>query len=560
MTDTTSPTPPQPTPPGPRRGPGVRTFVVVLVFATVVTALVAALVTNIFVRKQEAKDPYLKFVNVDNNTTDPAEWGKNWPRQLDSYRRTADATRTRFGGSEAMPEDKLRRDPWLRDMYAGYAFSIDYRERRGHAYMLSDQLHTQRIQQRPQPGACLHCHASIIPTYRRVGAEELGKGQAHGFDFDWPSVMAGFKKLSTLPYTAAFAEVARTEMGATGATATPGTLPAHPTTQAVLAAIPGHDKVHPVSCVDCHDPKNMELRVTRPGFVIGIQALANSEAAVPHLPSIERWRQGSRKAPFDPNVDATRQEMRSFVCGQCHVEYYCGPKETLFFPWANGLRVEQIEKVYDQHVFPDGSPFTDYKHGITGNPRIYKAQHPEFELWSQGTHAQAGVSCSDCHMPYTREGALKVSDHWIRSPMLMANRACQTCHPVPEAQLHARSERIQRTTYAQLQRAGTAVSDMVNAIKVAKSGGATDEQLQKAFDFQRKAQWRLDFVSSENSMGFHAAQESVRILGEAIDFARQGQLAANSLRLAEVTNPTTVPVTPVQGVTPGGRSPAGPTQ
>src|SRR6476661_9257996 len=175
-------------------------FVSAIAVTAVVTALLAALLMNIFVRKQEAKDPYLKFVNVDNNTTDPEEWGKNWPRELDTYRRTADVTRTRFGGSEAMPEEKLNRDPWLRDMYAGYAFSIDYRDRRGHAYMLSDQMRTERVLQKPQPGACLHCHASVIPTYRRVGAQELGKPQPHGFDYDWPAVLAGFRKLSGMSY------------------------------------------------------------------------------------------------------------------------------------------------------------------------------------------------------------------------------------------------------------------------------------------------------------------------------------------------------------------------
>jgi nitrite reductase (cytochrome c-552) len=48
--------------------------------------------------------------------------------------------------------------------------------------------------------------------------------------------------------------------------------------------------------------------------------------------------------------------------------------------------------------------------------------------------------------------------------------------------------------------------------------------LQAARALQRKAQWRLDFVSAENSMGFHAPQEAARILAEAIDYARQGEL------------------------------------
>src|SRR5262249_21148708 len=143
------------------------------------------------------------------------------------------------------------------------------------------------------------------------------------------------------------------------------------TTREVLANQQG--RAHPVSCVDCHDPQSMLLRVTRPGFIRGIQALARSDAPQPQLPSIERWREHGRPGEFDPNKDATRQEMRTFVCAQCHVEYYCGPKETMFFPWGKGLKVEQIEAFYDEHKFPDGHAFFDWKHAETG-AEVLKAQ------------------------------------------------------------------------------------------------------------------------------------------------------------------------------------------
>jgi nitrite reductase (cytochrome c-552) len=272
----------------------------------------------------------------------------------------------------------------------------------------------------------------------------------------------------------------------------------------------------------------MELRVTRPGVIRGIQALAESKAPVPHIQSIERWRQGSRSQPYDPNVDATRQEMRSFVCGQCHVEYYCGPKTTLFFPWNEGLKVEEIEHYYDNYKFPDGHRFYDWQHTETG-AEVLKAQHPEFEMWSQGIHARSGVACADCHMPYKREGALKVSDHWVRSPLLNLSRACQTCHPYAESEIQARVDVIQNRTHDLLQRSAAAMTDMLDAIAAAKNAGATPEQLAPALALQRKAQWRLDFVAAENSMGFHAPAEAARILGESIDFSRQAQLAAKSV-------------------------------
>ncbi len=515
-----------------RRWPMLATLVIVLAAATFG---VTALLVSIFGRKQEARTPFVRLVEVSEITTDPQPWGVNWPRQYDSYKRTVDFTRTEYGGSSAMPAQKLEEHPWLERLYAGYAFALDYREARGHAYMLSDQLHTKRITERPQPGACLHCHSSIIPTYRRLGMEALGETptpEALAADFNWPAVQKGFEQMSRIPYQEAYGKLSATPDGTD--TADP----------------------HPVSCVDCHDPETMASRVTRPAFVRGIAALAESEAAVPHLPSVQRWRAGDRERPYDPNRDASRQEMRTFVCAQCHVEYYCGPKETLFFPWGEGLRVEQIEAVYADHTFPDGEAFYDYTHGETG-AKVYKAQHPEFELWSQGIHARSGVGCADCHMPYQREGAMKVSSHWVRSPLLSINASCQTCHNVSEQELLDKVETIQERTRGLIDRAADAMTDMLDAIRDAQAVGASDAELAEVFDLQRRAMWRLDFVSSENSLGFHADQEAARILAESIDFSRQAQARAIALRAASAPA-SDRPIEPVQGVTPTDEAPTGP--
>jgi nitrite reductase (cytochrome c-552) len=161
-----------------------------------------------------------------------------------------------------------------------------------------------------------------------------------------------------------------------------------------------------------------------------------------------------------------------------------------------------------------------------------KAQRPEFELWSKGVHARSGVACADCHMPYTREGAMKVSDHWVRSPLLNVARACQTCHPYPEKELLARVETIQGRHHALMDRAGKALVAMLDEVNAAKKAGVTDEQLAPVFELQRKGQFRLDFVNAENSMGFHAPQEAARVLAESVDFLRQGQLLTQQLRTA----------------------------
>jgi nitrite reductase (cytochrome c-552) len=128
-------------------------------------------------------------------------------------------------------------------------------------------------------------------------------------------------------------------------------------------------------------------------------------------------------------------------------------------------------------------------------------------------------------MPYRREGAIKISDHHVRSPLLDVARSCQTCHRFPEAELHARVASIQDRTKALMDRAEDALVQLIGDLESAKKNGASAAALQPAQALQKKAQWRVDFVNAENSMGFHAPQEAARILGEAIDYARQGQLA-----------------------------------
>ncbi len=452
------------------------------VLIALLTAGVTALLVNISERKEEGRNAQTRLVEVTEDTTDPEKWGVNWPRQYDSYKKTAIATRTRFGGhggSEALPDQKIERDPWLKRMFLGYAFSIDYRDRRGHAYMLTDQEETERIT-KPQSGSCLHCHGSVMPLYR-----QLGNGDP----------MAGLVATSKMTYQ---------------------------DTNKMLHDT-GH--AHPVSCVDCHSPETMQLRVTRPGFIDGIRKLAQSEAPTPHLPSIEQWRANGRDGAYDPNEHASRSEMRSYVCAQCHVEYYCSTKMPLVFPWGEGLRADDLERFWNNTKFPDGAQFFDYEHKETG-AKVLKAQHPEFELWSQGVHARSGVSCADCHMPYMRDGASKISDHWVRSPLLNISRACQTCHQFSESEIAARVDSIQTRNFELLQRGGAALMDLLDAVQAAQKEGATPEQLKAALDMQRAAQWRLDFIAAENSMGFHAPQEAARVLGEAADYARQGQVLA----------------------------------
>jgi len=486
-----------------------RTLLITAVVVALAVVGLSMLGNNIAQRQAEAKYTVLRVADLNETTLDPAEWGKNFPRQYDGYKRTVDMERTRHGGSEAEPGaakpgyvgprsfSRIEEDKRLKTIWDGYAFAIDFREERGHAYMLSDQRETDRTRERKQPGACLHCHGSVTVAYRQAGLDNGAPGKLTD-SLTSPAgneqLMKGFGIVNAMPYADATKLVD-----------------------------------HPVACLDCHDPKTMQLRVSRPGFIEGIQALATSDDAVPHLPSIVTWRKGSRAKPYDPNVDASRQEMRTFACGQCHVEYYFkGDNKRLVFPWGNGLKVEQIMAYYDEPKFKDNKPFADWKHKVSG-AEVLKAQHPEFELWSQGIHARSGVACADCHMPYVREGAMKVSDHHVRSPMLNIAKACQVCHRYSEDEIKERVATIQDRTKKLMSRAMDATVGLIADIEVSMKNGATDEQLVDARQLQRKAQFHVDFINAENSMGFHAPQEAARILGEAIDYAQQGRLAVTKI-------------------------------
>ncbi len=448
-----------------------RVLPVTILLTAVLTVGVSALLMNIFERQQEAKQTFFRVVELTDDTEDPAEWGRNFPLQYGSYKRTVDMERTRYGGSEAMPhvptqadprtvvsQSKIDEDPRLKTMWAGYAFSVDFREERGHAYMLIDQRNTRRVTEFKQPGTCLHCHASTYVTMKKLGGGDIFKG---------------FDQINRMTYADATSHVK-----------------------------------HPVSCIDCHDPKTMRLRVTRPAFIEGIRNFKASQG-VPN---------------YDVNQMASAQEMRSYVCGQCHVEYYFkGDEKRLTFPWHKGLKVENIMAYYEE------TGHKDWVHKDTGAP-VLKAQHPEFEMWNQGVHARSGVACADCHMPYKREGGLKVSDHHVRSPLGNINRACQGCHHFPEEEMKARAEQIQTRFFQTRNVAMDALVALIADIRERKAKGATDAQLAQAWSFQRKAQFYVDFVEAENSTGFHAPGEALRILADSLDYSRKGQLALRDLK------------------------------
>jgi len=420
--------------------------------SVVLTAAIVALLVSIFEHQQEAKLTYIKIVDIAPGEPNSDLWKPNFPREYSGYVKTMRTSELvtyskwgRYGGSEAF--SKLDKYPNLKRLFAGYPFSVEYREERGHMHALEDMLATKRLGDK-KPGPCMTCKSPQVPQF----IEKYGAERFYHTPVKTLVDSAGFK------YT--------------------------------------------IGCADCHDAQTMDLKVRRPAF---LEAMA--------------------KRGIDIS-QASRQEMRTYVCAQCHVEYYWQKKDLyLTFPWARGLAVDSVEAYYDS------LSFFDWEHAETKAPMI-KIQHPEFELFSTGIHARAGVACADCHMPYVREGALKISDHWVRTPLVNISNACLTCHRESEQELRDRVLEIQDKTYSMLTRAENAILAAMDGIQAAMVAGAGDDELKEARALHRKAQVRWDFISAENSMGFHSPQEAARMLGDAIDYARQAELSAYKVVIA----------------------------
>ena len=393
-------------------------------------------------KKAEAKKPAgnKEPWPINDSVEDPAVWGKAFPEHYAAYRKTTDMTRSKYGGSEAMPRTPTKADPrsivarskveedeGLKAMWQGYAFATDFREERGHAYMLEDQKLTQRQVVAKQPGACVNCHGSMYLAYKKAGNGDIN---------------AGFAKINAMPYQEAEKLVS-----------------------------------HPVACIDCHDGKNMRIRVTRPAFIEGMRAFKASQGV----------------NNYDVNRDATANEMRAYVCGQCHVEYYFrGTEKRLVYPWAKGLKVENIMAYYDE------AGFRDWTHKDTGAPAL-KAQHPEFETWNQGSHARAGVTCSDCHMPKSTQGRLhpdldQRAAEASRTTSASARRPGSRTPPKIRSYLRARSARFARSTGSARRRIFERAHRRVDMPGTIISSIASASLVQALLHHVRRAQHRARLV------------------------------------------------------------------
>jgi len=423
----------------------------VLFFATLIVVFLLGLLASSITQRRAEKDyVYKPKVNLREYEPRNELWGKNYPREYQSYVKTKNTDfKSKYNGSAMI--DELEQDPRMVVLWAGYGFSKDYTQARGHYHAIDDIVETLRTGapmeeggKEPMPATCWTCKSPDVPRLmNKIGVAEFYKGgwSRHG------------------------------------------------------------GKVHnPIGCADCHDPKTMSLRITRPAL-------------------IEAYERTGRDIS-----QASHQEMRSLVCAQCHVEYYFKKDREnakgvpyLTFPWDNGRSAEEMEEYYDK------AEFSDWTHPISKAPML-KAQHPGYETYLTGVHAKRGVSCADCHMPYKSEGGQKFTDHHIQSPLNNVSNSCQVCHREETKDLitdvYARQDKIRENRY-KLEK--MLVRAHVEAGK-AWELGAKEKEMESALMDIRHAQWRWDYAVAAHGASFHSPVEISRVISGAMEKAQDARL------------------------------------
>ncbi|MCW3789300.1 ammonia-forming cytochrome c nitrite reductase [Plebeiibacterium sediminum] len=418
----------------------------------IVVFLLGLLASSVVERRSEAVFAYVPKNDFSQFEPRNEKWGANFPREFESYYNTSDTTfRSKYNGSATI--DELEEDPRMVVLWAGYGFSKEYNQGRGHYYAVNDVRNILRTGapndsvKSPMPNTCWTCKSPDVPRMmNEVGIAEFYKGS-------WEKW--------------------------------------------------GAEIVNPIGCADCHDVNTMQLRISRPALIEAFE------------------RQGKDISK------ATHQEMRTLVCAQCHVEYYFNKDKIegvpyLTFPWDNGMTVEAAEEYYDN------MNFSDWTHQLSKAPML-KAQHPGYETYLTGVHAQRGVSCADCHMPYKSEGGVKFTDHHIQSPLNNMANSCQVCHREEAHKLivdvYSRQDKIKENVNIL---EDILVKAHVEA-KAAWDKGANEKQMQPILMDIRHAQWRWDYSVAAHGASFHSPVETGRIVSSGINIAQEARIKLTRL-------------------------------
>lgn len=411
---------------------------------------------------QQPQPQQVRTVEIPDGEIDPTLWGKAYPEQFELWEKTAIPVETRRSkyktglDSSVIGVDKLSQFPYMALLFNGWGFGVEYNLPQGHALMVRDQLEIDSSRLKAG-GVCLSCKTPYAP----------GLEKEMGDDY----------------YRKPFMEV--------------------------ISKIPEETRELGVACIDCHDNKDMSLRISR-GFTL-VEAFNSMGVDLSKL---------------------TRQEMRSAVCAQCHVTYNI-PKDKdgqsigLYFPWQNSeFGAITIEDIIEQ-IRSDDS-IKEWTQSVTGFKMAF-IRHPEYEFWTNDSlHFKAGASCADCHMPYTIAGVFKVSDHRVMSPVQGEMKACKQCHASSTEWLKERVFTIQDRTVSMMIRSGYQCATVAKLFEMThnaqKEGKVIDQELyDKAKEFYEEAFYRSLFIGAENSIGFHNPTEGLRILGDSIAFGSRAE-------------------------------------
>jgi nitrite reductase (cytochrome c-552) len=456
------------------------------IFLVLMTAACLGLLLAGCGQQTDGPKPPVYKTGLKSEETSNKAFEKQFPSQWLTYQRNNkdDVQQlTDFGGP--VPWDKndnvnappkgnpKAAQPYLKNLWLGYPFSLEYKKARGHTYAIDDILHTDRINQYSDkaglPTTCYNCKTNKMATWHKEYGDKL-----------WSMEFQDFR--------------AKTD-----------------------------PKDDTIGCAYCHDPADMKLRIS---------SVPLKEAFVKLGVDLEK---------------ATRNQMRSYVCAQCHVEYYFqaakyGPAAKPIFPWTQGatpdkpfggVDPENMYEYYKGHGVVEAKGFenwfADWVHPVSKTPMI-KTQHPEFEMFINGSHGAAGVACADCHMAYTRSvdpDKKKTSNHQWTSPLLNIEAACKQCHQdkTPEY-LKERVLFTQRKVHDQLLKAQDISVRAHEAVRQAseykgeKNAGFDDLMIQ-ARENVRHGQWMWDYVSAENSVGFHNPSKALDTLARSQEYSRR---------------------------------------
>ena len=424
--------------------------------------------------------------SLSKDETRNSAFQKEFPLQYATWLRTEeDKIMTKYGGSipfrkndDVNPLPKGNpgfAQPYLKNLWLGFPFMYEYDNARGHYHALYDMLNIDRVNQYNEsgdfPASCFSCKTTLIHQW----VAEYG-------DAFWSMPVNAFRTKDKIDV-----------------------------------------RDHTVGCTTCHDPQTMELVITHPALDEALKRQGKD------------WR------------NATRNEMRSLVCAQCHVEYYFqgaeymkdgqmiqGVNRKVVFPWDLGMNPADMYEYYNEHgwVTMPGfeGKYADWIHPVSQVPSI-KVQHPEFEVWSSGPHGAAGVSCADCHMPYIRmDGKRKISSHHVTSPLKtpgMIDTACGQCHTSQSAEfLRERVEYTQNKTFENLLKAQEMSVRAHEALRLAREWAGSrhpdyNQLIINAKELTRRGQFYWDYVSAENSVGFHNPPLILDTLFKSLEFSAQ---------------------------------------